>query len=192
MYEWLTLHKETLSKSSQSDVKREGRGRGNNELAIMRDHLHRHTCTQHIWSENQCNWGKPERAPKYRDCIVHMLVYVCLLGPATYHKFQMNTFWKLQQNVPPLSRVNSYYQTTVSAWKRLGMKLLKLRTFAAHTATYFLIDKYKSDSHVTRQAASHRQHAEIVYRGAGLLQVSAVHERQARLLIHSSQFEFEA
>ena len=71
------------------------------------------------------------------------------------------------------------------------MKLLKLRTFAAHTATYFLIDKYESDSHATRQAASHRRQ-KLCTVVLGLLQVSAVHEQQARPLIHSSHFEFKA
>ena len=37
------------------------------------------------------NWGKPERAPHWCDCIEHACLYVCLLacllGPTTYHKF---------------------------------------------------------------------------------------------------------
>ena len=49
-------------------------------------------------------------------------------------------------------------------------------------ATCFLISRYKSDSHATRQAASHRRQ-NICTMARGLLQASAVHERQARPLI---------
>ena len=43
-------------------------------------------------------------------------------------------------------------------------------------ATYILINRYESDSHATRQAASHRQ-LKLCTVARGLLQVNAVHER---------------
>ena len=101
-------------------------------------------------------------------------------------------FMKITATCTSHRHVKCYYQTVALVQSET--------TQCEHVCSMhgnFLMNCYKSDSHVTRQAASHTRQ-KLCWVARGLLQVSAVHGRQARLLYIAkippagSLFEFTA
>ena len=116
-------------------------------------------------------WGSLSKPCTSMTALHTCVCACCLLGPTTY---QMSVF---TYSTPC---VLGYFHMLSDCSVRLKEAGLKFNAFAARTATYFLLSLHKlSILHVMKQASSHRLGG--VY-GA---KVSAMHKRQAKLLVHS-------
>ena len=107
-----------------------------------------------------------------------MCILVCLLGPTTYHKFHMSALKYFIKDKCSQWHVFQCRHERDREWRQL-----KSNEFAAHVATYFLINLYLLwiwPSHDKAGCESQTRECTVW----GLLQISGVRELQARPLIH--------